>query len=101
MRIKPTTVAGKWSTGLIIAFFVFILVFWIMVSLGVRGGEQFVLLDSLAIPMALAGVCAVLALVTSLIAIIRDKERAISVFMASAIGLYWVCLVVGEFLFRH
>lgn len=97
----PATKTGKWSAWLIIAFFLFILLFSIIVSSEMRGDDAFVLLDPLNIPMALALVCAVLSLVTGLIAVIRSKERAISVFISSAIGFYFVFLIAGEFISPH
>ena len=96
----PATKTGKWSAWFIIAFFVFILLFNIIISSGLPG-DNFVLLNPRNLPMALALVCAVLSLVTGLLSIIRNKERAVSVFIASAIGFYFLFLIVGEFLFPH
>lgn len=96
----PTTKTGKWSARLIIAFLFFILVFNIIVSSGVPR-DTFTLLDPRNLPMALALVCAVLSLGTGLIAIIRNKKRAVSVFISAATGFYFLFLVAGEFLFPH
>jgi len=101
IKFMPATRTGKWSGWLIIGFFVFILLFNIIVTSVRRSGDTFSVLDPFNIPLALALICAVASLVTGLIAIIRHKERAVSVFLAAAIGFYFLFLIAGEFLFPH
>ena len=97
----PRTIMGKWSTGLIIAFFLFFAVFLILVALGQRGGDTFFSNLALTIPMLLAGVSGVSALVTGIIGIVKSRERSVLVFLATAIGLVVLIFSLGEILFPH
>jgi len=92
---------GKWSTGLIIAFFLFVAVFLILVASGQRGGDTFFSNLALAIPGLLAGVSAVSAFLTGIIGIVGSRERSIVVFLATAIGLFLLILIIGEIVFPH
>jgi hypothetical protein len=101
ISFKPTTKIGKWSTGLIIAFFLFLAVFVILVASGQRGDDTFFSFTALTIPGLLAGVAALSAFVTGVISIIKSKERSVLVFLATVIGFYLIILVLGEFLVPH
>ena len=101
ISLKPKTTMGKWSTGLIIAFFLFSAVFGILVASGQRGGDTFFSFTALTIPGLLAGVSAVSALVTGIIGIVKSRERSVLVFLVMAIGLDLLILLLGEFLFPH
>jgi len=99
--LMPRTVIGKCSTGLIIAFFLFFAVFWIMIALGQRGGDTFFSNLALTIPMLLAGVSSISAMVIGIIGIVRSRERSILVFLATVIGFIVSIFVLGEILFPH
>ncbi|NQT31443.1 MAG: hypothetical protein HQ588_03835 [Deltaproteobacteria bacterium] len=101
ISLKPKSTMGKWSTGLIIAFLLFFAVFLILVASGQRGGDTFFSNLSLTIPMLLAGVSGVSALVTGIIGIVKSRERSVLVFMATAIGLFVLVFSLGEILFPH
>ena len=101
ISLKPKTTMGKWSTGLIIAFFLFVAVFLILVASGQRGDDTFFSFTALTIPGLLAGVSAVSALVTGIVSIVKGRERSVLVFLATAIGLYLLILLLGEILFPH
>jgi len=101
ISLKPRTITGKWSTGLIIAFFLFFAVFLIFVALGQRGGDTFFSNLALTIPMLVAGVSSVSALVTGIIGIVKSRERSVLVFLATAIGLVVLIFSLGEILFPH
>ena len=101
ISLKTKTTVGKWSTGLIIAFLLFSAVFGILVASGQRGGDTFFSFTALTIPGLLAGVSAVLALVTGIIGIVKNREQSVLVFLATAIGLYLLILLPGEILFPH
>jgi hypothetical protein len=100
-NLKPKTTMGKWSTGLIIAFFLFSAVFLILVASGQRGGDTFFSFTALTIPGLLAGVSAVSAFLTGIIGIIKSRERSVVVFLATAIGLFLLMLLIGEILIPH
>jgi cytochrome bd-type quinol oxidase subunit 2 len=101
LSLKPTTTIGKWSTGLIIAFFLFFLVFLILVASGQRGDDTFFSFTALTIPGLLAGVSAVSAMVTGVISIVKSRERSVLVFLATAIGFLLLILLLGEILVPH
>lgn len=106
--ILPATTAGRWSVG---AAIVMPLLFMIGGSLAnsmygsVPAGDT-ILADisarpALALTM-LAGMGAgILALIAGLVAIMRDKERAVLVYLASALGTLLVLFLAGEILFPH
>ncbi len=101
ISLKPRTIMGKWSIGLIIAFFLFFAVFLILIALGQRGGDTFFSNLALTIPMLLAGVSSVSALVTGIIGIVKSRERSVLVFLATAIGLIVLIFSLGEVIFPH
>jgi hypothetical protein len=98
--LLPTTTLGKWSIGLVIVAFLCFAVFVVEIALGFRGGDTWTW-DWPTIPMLLAGVFVFSGMVTGLIGIIKNRERSVLVFLATAIGLFFLMLVLGEFLVPH
>jgi len=101
VTILPKTPLGKWSTGFIGAFVVFFVTFILLVASGQQGGDTFFSNLVLGIPGLLAGASGVLAFLTGLIGVIRNKERSILVFLAMLIGLYVLVFGLGEVIFPH
>ncbi len=101
VSILPKTPLGKWSTGLIIAFFLFFAVFLILIALGQRGGDTYFSNLALTIPSLLAGVSGVFAFLTGFIGVIRSRERSILVFLAMLIGLFVLLFCLVEVIFPH
>jgi ABC-type Na+ efflux pump permease subunit len=99
--ILPNTALGRWSAGLLGGFIVFIALFFGMVAAGQRGGDTFFSNLSLAIPALMATVSAIAAFFTGVIGIIISKERAILVFLATAIGLFVIIYVLAEIIAPH
>jgi len=99
--ILPKSYLGKWSIGLIAAFVVFFVIFQILVASGQRGGETFFSNLALTIPIFLAGASGVLAFLTGLIGVIRNKERSILVFLAMLVGFLVLLFSIGEVAFPH
>lgn len=97
----PKTTLGKWSVGLIIIFFVSLARFYLFVVSGQRGGDTFFSNPTLSTPIIIAGATGVLAFLTGISSIIKQKERSILVFIATAIGLFVLLFVLGEILFPH
>ena len=99
----PKTTPGKWSVGLIISAFLLFVVFMIEVATGYRGGDTFDLSVDFwpGFPMLLAGLCAIISMVTGIIGIVKSKERSVLVFLATALGCFAFIFVAGEFLFPH
>lgn len=104
----PKTSFGKWSLGLLIAMPLLIFIGTTLASSlyqSVPAGGT-ILADIAGRPAlaltALAGMLAgVLAFIAGLIAIIRQKERAILVYIATGIGALFTFFLVAEFLFPH
>ena len=103
--LMPKTTLGKWSIGLGIAGFLSFVAFFIEVALGFRGGDAIDLSDfsqiGPGIPIMLAGIFLISAMMTGIIGIVKYKERNILVFLAAAAGLFVLLLVGGELLFPH
>jgi hypothetical protein len=107
-RILPKSALGKWSVGLIVAM---PLLFFIGSSFtnslykAVPSGDT-ILADLVARPALaltmLAGMAAgISAFITGLLALIRQKDHALLVFVSSTIGGLLVVFLAGEFLFPH
>lgn len=95
----PNTKLGKWSFWLIIIFFLLLVFSNIIVSIqGPIANQTFFSNPLLSVPMVLAGISAISSFVIGIISIIKKKERAISVFISSLIGLLVLWFVVGEVL---
>jgi len=97
----PKTKIGKLSVGLIGAFIILLILFYILVATGQRGGETFFSNQALAVPILLAGLCGIVAFVTGLIAIIKQRERAVLVYLAVVIGALVTLWTAAEIMFPH
>lgn len=97
----PTTNLGKWSGRFIVVFFVLLAVFYLFVASGQRGGETFFSNPLLATTILAAGAAGAAAFFTGIVSILIRKERAILVFVATAIGLFVLFFALGEILFPH
>lgn len=107
-RIAPETTPGKWSVGLVVAMPI---LFFIGTSLAnslyrsVPSGNT-IFADIAARPALtlsmLAGMAAgISAFIAGLLAIIRQKENALLVYLSLAIGALLILFLGGEFLFPH
>jgi hypothetical protein len=101
----PKTSLGKWSLGLLIAMPLLIFIgtsFANTLYKSVHAGGT-ILADIVSRPalslMALAGMaCGVSAFITGLIAIIKQKERAILAYIVTVIGGILTIFIIAEFL---
>jgi hypothetical protein len=98
--LLPTTTLGKWSIGLVIAAILCFAVFLVEIAAGFRGGDTWTW-DWPTIPVLLAGAFVFSSMVTGIIGIVKSKERSVLVILATAVGLFFSLLVLGEFLFPH
>lgn len=94
----PKTKLGKWSVGLIVAFFVLLLVGRLVAVATGGGGETFFDNLPLATTMLAAEVSAAAAFFVGLIAVIKQRERSVLVFLAMVLGFLLLGFVLGEFL---
>ena len=97
----PKTIYGKRSVKLIIAFFLFLSAFFLIVLSGQRGGEKFFDNLALAIPILIAAVCGIASFFTGITGILKDKERSISVFISTSLGFLVLLYCLAEILFPH
>ena len=107
-RISPSTSSGMWSVGLIVAMPVLFAIgssFTDSLYRSVPSGET-ILADIVARPALaltmLAGMAAgVSAFVLGLLGIVRQRERALLVYLSTALGGLVVLFLVGEMAFPH
>ncbi len=106
--LLPKTKLGKWSLGLIVAMPALFLVSMLFVSLlyeSVPAGniivEDIAERPALALAMLAGMLSGILAFIMGLIAVSRQKERSILVYIASIIGALLVLFLLGEILFPH
>ena len=106
--ISPKTILGKWSIGLIIAMPI---LFFIGTSLtnslykSVPAGgtilEDIAMRPALALTMLVGMAAGISAFATGLLAIIRQKENALLVYISTVIGALLLLFLTGEFIFPH
>lgn len=107
-RILPITLLGKWSLGFIIAMpILFILGSSFTNSLyqSVPAGDtiwaDITARPALALSMLAGMFAGIMALIAGLLAIIRQKERAVFVYLSTLIGALLGVFLIGEVLFPH
>lgn len=97
----PKTLLGKWSVKLIIIFLLFLAIFYLIIATGQRGDDTFFSNLWLATPILIAGASGILAFITGLIGVIKNRERSVLVFISTALGLFVLWFVAAELLFPH
>jgi hypothetical protein len=107
-KFMPKTKLGKWSLGLIAAMPVLFFIGPSLTNLlykSVPAGntilEDIAGRPALALTMLAAMVSGISALITGLIAVTRQKERAPLVYVAIIIGALLMLFLAGEVLFPH
>jgi len=110
MRLSfiPKTTLGKWSLGLAAAmpvlFFIgmsFTTLLYKSVPAGGTILTDIAVRPALALTMLAGMVSGISAFVSGLIAIIRQKERALLVYVATLIGALLIIFLLGEFFSPH
>jgi len=101
ITFTPKTHLGKWTVGLIIAFFIFLAVFFMFVNLGERGGDTIFSNLKLLIPYSIAVLSAVASFFTGIISVFKNKERSVLVFLSVILGFLIFLWILAEFLFPH
>ena len=106
--IVPKTTLGKWSVGLIVAMPLLFIIgtsFTNSLYKSIPAGGT-ILADiaarpALALTMLAGMIAGISAFITGLLAIIRQKERALLVYVASSIGALLLLFLAGEILPPH
>ncbi len=108
VNLIPKTKLGKWSLGLIAVmpalFFIgtsFTNSLYKSVPAGSTILEDIARRAALALTMLVGMVAGISAFIVGLIAIIRQKERALLVYVATSIGMLLILFLIGEVLFPH
>ena len=106
--ILPKTKLGRWSLGLAVAMPVFLSIgmfvttpLYESVPAGNTILEDIILRPALALTMLTGMVSGVSAFIVGLIAIIRRKERAVLVYVATSAGAFITIFLLGELIFPH
>ena len=98
INFAPKTRLGRFSVGLISAFFLLFILVQLLIASGQRGGETFFDNLWLSIPVLVEAICGILAFFTGIISIFRKKERAVFLFLSTLIGFLILLFIVGEIL---
>ena len=108
ISILPKTILGWWSLGLATAmpvlFFIgmsFTNLLYESVPAGGTILKDIVVRPALALMMLAGMVSGVSAFIIGIIAIIRQKERALLVYGATLIGALLIIFLLGELIFPH
>jgi len=101
MNNMPKTKYGKWSIGLCGLFFLFLVIFFLLVQSGQRGGDKFFSNMWLTTPFLLAGASAIAGMVMGIMAIFKQKEKSWLVYISSFIGFFVTLYLAAEFIFPH
>ncbi len=101
IKYKPNSTLGTWSVRLIAASILFFILFFIIVSSGQESGDTFFSNLTLSIPMLIAAILAVSSFFTGIIGIIKNRERAVFVYLSTAIGFFVLLFGLGEIISPH
>lgn len=108
VNLIPKTNLGKWSLGLITAmpilFFIgssFTYSLYKSVPAGSTILEDITRRPALALTMLAGMVAGISTFIVGFIAIIRQKERALLVYITTSIGALLIFFLIGEVLFPH
>ncbi len=96
LHLLPTSEAGRWSLRLLGLSLAGFTVFYVLVGAGERGDNPLLVASIMvALPGALA------AGVAGIVAALRRHERGLVVGAPILFGLFWSCMLVGEFTNPH
>ncbi|MFC2064688.1 hypothetical protein ACFLXB_06300 [Chloroflexota bacterium] len=98
---KPITSSGWWSVWLMLGFLLLMIVFYILVWSGQRGGETFFSNLLLSFPFVLAAISAFAGGIFALVGIGWKKERSVFVFIALFVGIFVSWFAFMEIAFPH
>ena len=104
----PKTILGKWSLGLIIAMpLLFVIGTSFTNSFFISSTSRHTILaditsrPALALSMLAGFASGISAFITGLVAIIKQKERALLVYLSTLIGAALILFLIGEIAFPH
>ena len=107
-RITPKTTLGKWSLGLIVAMPILFVIgssltdsLYRSVPAGGTIPADIAARPALALTMLAGMVAGILAFIVGLLAIVRQKENALLVYVSTVIGALFMLYLAGEMLYPH
>jgi len=107
-KISPGTTSGKWSIGLIIAMPILFTIgssftnsLYELIPAGNTIFEDIAARPVLALTMLSGMAAGVSAFIIGLVAIIRQKENALLVYVSTAAGALLILFLAGEFISPH
>jgi len=86
LTFSPKSTPGKWSAGLGIAFIILIAA---------------KILGSLPLPTFSIAALGLAGFVTGIVAIFKNRDRAILIFLSLIVGLVIMLWIIAEFIFPH
>ena len=108
ISVLPKTKLGRWSLGLAATMPVLFLIgtsltnsLYESVPSGRTILEDITLRPVLALTMLAAMISGISAFIIGLIAIIKQKERALLVYVATSVGAFLAVFLLGELVFPH
>jgi hypothetical protein len=106
--IMPRTALGKWSVALLVVmpllFFIgtsFTNSLYAAIPAGGTILKDIAARPALALSMLVGMAAGILAFITGILAVLRQKERALSVYVSVAIGALLLIFLAGEVLSPH
>jgi hypothetical protein len=107
-RISPKTKLGKWSVGLIVAMPILFIIgasftnsLYKIVPAGGTILADIAARPALALTMLAGMVSGISAFITGLLAIIRQKENALLVYVSTVSGALLILFLAGEIMYPH
>jgi Na+/melibiose symporter-like transporter len=107
-RVTPKTTLGKWSVSLILAMPILFIIgtsftnsLYNSIPAGGTILKDIAARPALALTMLAGMVAGISAFITGLLAILRKKENALLVYVATVIGALLMLFLTGEVVFPH
>lgn len=97
----PRSRPGNWSLVLVVVAAWLFAAFFALVIAGQKGGDTFFSNPWLAGTMTAAAVCAIGAAGAGLFGIIRARDRSVSVFITTSLGLLVLAYTIAEVAVPH
>jgi hypothetical protein len=95
VHLVPRSVLGGWSAFLTVAFFVLVAAGQVLVKLE-QGGQEIAVTSGLPIVASVSAMVAGIgAFVTGTLAIFRNRDRSLAVFIAILVGGALIILTIG------
>ncbi len=107
IRLLPKSILGKWSVVLIVVMPILFYLgmsfadFYSSIPAGKTILQDIVNRPGVALSMLVGFASGIIAFITGLVAIIKNRERSILVFLSTIIGALLILYLAGEIIFPH